>query len=966
MDNDETLYNLSEEQLREKMYEKYMEDRQRAETCKPQILKELFETAKKFDKLWPDFFQKAAPAAIQESIDSYNTDVPITVCTALYDRFFISLIVNHPERVSELSIEDLWRVYYILKINYTHYKDEAVEEDAAGIDTLPITGEESLQKILERELLHFCGIVNKSDCETAFVLSYLNQLDTTPAFHNPHPLNLWQRDSATRQHHSEDSISMFIKSDYKYLPNELSAYNRVFQHNLQSIPCDFVIKNLIISPEKEDLSHVLRDYRYKQDLVYDMILTPGIPVLSKARLSKDFMRLTCSLINGEYPLEDGSILSLHDLPAGGSANMLDDFMDSYVSIPNDSSIAFNVPHENDSSDDNQSPQDIDDANCPENRQYFLDQISYCTASLQNCYLASYAIAACSRETDNSLAEKFLNTLYRIVSTTADAVYKKVTKHPAQQIDTQRTPNDVIWEHLDEEVSDLISIWKDEGSPIMVIGMPRYTSLQYEGSQRYYEMMYRNISAIKLTAQEHDILVILQKLDYMRDNGIISGNDFPSGTNEILNEIQSKHKIQDQYSMQYGLLLLQEALFFLGNAQELLSTDDAAREDPDPGILADELRSILYPRSYRKTESKVKRYEEKADAVILQKDITNSITKERDKMLRNYLEQLVNCNNLELFPTLRNNFVQQAKAYQIPDEDIDFYTNKIGSLLYRAISIQVPFQTTLSSVTNRLSNFFVNFEKLYRTYQGEESDLTWIEKPRNVIQNALATGEYLRYIYTSDSEHPVLSDYSCIALEYYLALESLANLLLYTPLYIKELKGNTPPSNNRNIRIGGTKVSNIICSEDNGHGGRRSIFRDHLELGSIAYLWKNFCKGVPITGYNPLQDGLQRYGDVLLDSCSNTTFDDDVKLLLSAAPFRNNAAHGTNNLDILDVDFAQDITYFHQEDEDPACESSYTTFHDNKITELSSNWNNSRGWGNAPDWQQFRELILRLTDLLNFR
>ena len=103
----------------------------------------------------------------------------------------------------------------------------------------------------------------------------------------------------------------------------------------------------------------------------------------------------------------------------------------------------------------------------------------------------------------------------------------------------------------------------------------------------------------------------------------------------------------------------------------------------------------------------------------------------------------------------------------------------------------------------------------------------------MIENARAyvkAGELLYRQFVADPKAEKLSDYGCVAIEYYKALEYLANQILYRPYYLKELSA---------VRVTNERDGQGYCGSSfmqityplNGGSIRR--YKDHLEYGTLA-------------------------------------------------------------------------------------------------------------------------------------
>ena len=174
-----------------------------------------------------------------------------------------------------------------------------------------------------------------------------------------------------------------------------------------------------------------------------------------------------------------------------------------------------------------------------------------------------------------------------------------------------------------------------------------------------------------------------------------------------------------------------------------------------------------------------------------------------------------------------------------------------------------------------------------------------------IKRALVTGEFLYnqfvkpYIGHSANTMPENvrnMDFSCIALEYYTALEKLVNLLLYKPYKIKVLCNISDPRNGSLGYLGKTFYAYVT------HGRDELVFNESSELGPIARMYRGYRPGdmkyLYVKGYI---DDLRCRMDRIALICESL---DEVREL------RNQSAHGEEILEIGYAKKAQDASFIH--------------------------------------------------------
>ncbi|WP_207640367.1 hypothetical protein [Butyrivibrio sp. FCS014] len=123
-----------------------------------------------------------------------------------------------------------------------------------------------------------------------------------------------------------------------------------------------------------------------------------------------------------------------------------------------------------------------------------------------------------------------------------------------------------------------------------------------------------------------------------------------------------------------------------------------------------------------------------------------------------------------------------------------------------------------------------------TYMRDDS-LQVLEKVKKSI-SGIATGEFLYQRYIVRDDIPQM-DYSCIALEYYTALELLVNTIFYAPYRQMVLKPKCDSISGDNLDdelrgyIGSSKAAYIT--------GRGKEPKESLELGTISNLYINLLR-----------------------------------------------------------------------------------------------------------------------------
>lgn len=148
----------------------------------------------------------------------------------------------------------------------------------------------------------------------------------------------------------------------------------------------------------------------------------------------------------------------------------------------------------------------------------------------------------------------------------------------------------------------------------------------------------------------------------------------------------------------------------------------------------------------------------------------------------------------------------------------------------------------SSRTNAFNNIFNKIKTEFSVSQSKI--LTAIKKYGLSIEDldvrftdmikTLSTGEFLYQKYITDACDDLEDfDYSCIALQYYTALESLLNIVFYLPYKTITLE----PLGKRLKQLEGYLGEAEFSKLESRSKLKDSVLKDSLELGPIAYLYK---------------------------------------------------------------------------------------------------------------------------------
>lgn len=293
-------------------------------------------------------------------------------------------------------------------------------------------------------------------------------------------------------------------------------------------------------------------------------------------------------------------------------------------------------------------------------------------------------------------------------------------------------------------------------------------------------------------------------------------------------------------------------------------------------------------------------------------VTNNVNVLLEEMLLLMTKDVDSMPEEEMLAKMRE-CKERAVVFEMGDERIEALSIKFCDFIQTKIQENTAPQYNLirKKIHEEFYPSYMNFRKKADYYLGtalNNSISSCMDSAFETAIQALSTGEYLYFQYASEGSPGSMYtiDYSSVALEYYLALEAVANLVFYTPYYYKHFYGVSANSisNNSNL-LGGTNKRNLVS------GGS---FKTSLEIGTLGFLYANStgnnikyasCHPTSNSKYNKLIEYVNSLGDGLIDK----VYDISQKLKVIKNK-RNDSAHGSNALTVSAAREAQGIVFRH--------------------------------------------------------
>lgn len=319
------------------------------------------------------------------------------------------------------------------------------------------------------------------------------------------------------------------------------------------------------------------------------------------------------------------------------------------------------------------------------------------------------------------------------------------------------------------------------------------------------------------------------------------------------------------------------------------------------LLCFELSDYLIKDSFDKLLNE----NEKTETDVIHKignDSATELEQENNRLLGlNACYQMLASNATELisddipfdnFLNSKMSWVTQFKIYGSDEKalsTIEKFLDKLIELIEKRVSECDGYDNVFERV---VSNLEVYTDKAFFAVNNLSLSPININDKKACLYKTLSTGEYLYNHYMLSNGTEIDSenfDYSCVALQYYKALEFLINNIFYIP-YKKKFLDSRDKNDGFCGYIGEASFKSL-CPKSN--------FKNSLELGTFAYLFKGLFneKGDISQNHTQLHKYLSSLG---MDNRSKKEFAKISEKILDISKPRNKAAHGSTPLSIADA------------------------------------------------------------------
>lgn len=375
-----------------------------------------------------------------------------------------------------------------------------------------------------------------------------------------------------------------------------------------------------------------------------------------------------------------------------------------------------------------------------------------------------------------------------------------------------------------------------------------------------------------------------------------------------------------YNKMYELAIVQEILYILYNA--ILFDSKMVTNIPSIKRICSEIQGFVYEdRGYDVVESEMEKFSSKSFELA---DSNYELNIHRQFVLI-LNSELSATQSLDSLLNLKHEFSIQILNRGINQETemlFEDINSKILTMVEEKVVQDSLFNIIESELSSLVNKYALSVTNKIDTYMGNDS--IGCNKVFASIKKVLSTAEFLYRKYVLPYAQVVTiadlpieiqnMDFSCIALEYYIALEQLVNILLFTPYREKVLQPKYSSC-----------VSHQFDSYMNGYVGfskekhlvdfANHKIKNSLELGNLAFLYKDSLYSNGDLKKQFLQVGYY------INSLSLNMLDarNIGKKIYDIRELRNEAAHGRSPLDINRARKAQDVTFIHTPNPDPLCQ-----------------------------------------------
>lgn len=388
---------------------------------------------------------------------------------------------------------------------------------------------------------------------------------------------------------------------------------------------------------------------------------------------------------------------------------------------------------------------------------------------------------------------------------------------------------------------------------------------------------------------------------------ILGWSYPDGVAQFMNEYRNNEDSRyEEISCTVKYYLLGIYLRTLYMLADSIEGHDGAYPFR---VYRDRIQSLIFNnRSYGKASSIFSRYSFENMNMVEEKAYSNL----KNEMLMTLDAAL---ENIESYDEVINlDFKSSFTEYFLWLGSDDYFLNMVETVyqkIRKSIELFVRpeprYRDLFNDLIKQYDDQMKKVEIKVNTYMRDDS-LQVLEKVKKSI-SGIATGEFLYQRYIVRDDIPQM-DYSCIALEYYTALELLVNTIFYAPYRQMVLKPKCDSISGDNLDdelrgyIGSSKAAYIT--------GRGKEPKESLELGTISNLYINLLR--KNGSVDPKAAELAYYLDAL--GLDKVLVREIFKEINKIKDLRNEAAHGGEILPYEKAKKAQDVVYIHSPNPDP--------------------------------------------------
>lgn len=803
------------------------------------------------------------------------------------------MITYEKLRKKALYFDKLFPHFFVNGVTiFNEYNTEMmkrVEENGYNVEDLTYSYEEALCKRWILLLDRFYPIeLEAIDLEDLYLLSELLTINDTYYSFYPHAGE--ERPYISPQ--NETFLELVERYDYEILLEHLTNAEKhqspslefedrwKFRRNVHEeslnfaindtcgdVPCDTnLIKNFFWYGEQPKSRHNINfDYTLKAEGLYQGVIHPDIDPQKRQRWIEDFIALTELVTRGKYKIDDDTF-DMETLPwiNNDSRNDIDIVRGAAYSYQ--TCIIYFVNY----------------ITTPNNETFHkLVRMVYLTAT--NVYVTN----TINQDISNSNAEEIIRLLYDFAQTifeecqTENDCNLKLNCLPEYH-NTGYLTADYIPPHHRQS-----SIYSDE-----LI-------------QQYAEKPSRKERKCM------EIACTLIQNGYKRNDSEYVVNFF--------NKNKEYEKFELIYHKMYELAIVQELLYILYDA--ILINSEIVSHIPNIKRLCSKIQDFIYEdRGYDAIENELNKFSGNSFALansnyeldihrqfilILNSELTvhkslDSLLQLKHEFTTQILNRGINHETKLLFEDINNKILFMVEQKALQDSLYSNANLEISLLVDTYISlITQKIQLYIGNTTFNCNHAFVSFKKtlttaefLYKKYVLPYTDTALTNLPIEV-QNM---------------------DFSCIALEYYAALEQLTNILLFIPYREKVLQPRysscSPHQFDFHMHgyVGFSKENHLVDSANHQ-------IKNSLELGNLAFLYKD-----SLDNNGNVKSKFAQIGDYINSLSLNIA---DVKnvseKIYDIRKLRNEAAHGGSLLDINRAKKAQDVTFLHTPNPDSLCQ-----------------------------------------------